>query len=46
MAYETIDEYIDHAPENVRNILGGIRQSTHAIAPEGVEATGKSIPAL
>lgn len=44
MPHKTIDEYIDHAPDNVRDILEKMRQTIQKAAPDAVEAMGYGIP--
>ena len=44
MAYKTIDEYIEHAPDNVRDILEMMRQTIQKVAPDATEAMGYGIP--
>ena len=44
MAYKTIDEYIEHAPDEVRDILEKMRQTIHKLVPDATEAMGYGIP--
>jgi len=44
MAYKTIDEYIEHAPDDVRSILEKMRQTIRKVVPDATEAMGYGIP--
>ena len=42
--FETIDEYIETFPENVRTILEKLRVTIRKAAPEGVESISYDMP--
>lgn len=42
--FRTVDKYIQALPEDVRNILGKIRQTIRKAAPEAVEVISYQIP--